>query len=67
MNKQEKARDFITVDMPIVPKGVKHCEACGRFTTGNCMVCHATRESRFVCNVMCGIKVCDSTISPNPL
>ncbi len=60
MNKQEEIRDSITIDMPVIPRGLKHCEACGKFVSGRCMVCHAKRDSRYVCNVMCGIRVCDA-------
>jgi len=57
----EEIGDLITINMPIIPKGVKCCEACGKFVDGTVMVIHAKRGNRYVCNVMCGIKVCDAT------
>jgi len=60
MTQQEEVGDCMTINMPVIPRGVKHCEACGRFTDGKCMVVHAKRDNRYVCKVMCGIKVCDT-------
>ena len=60
MSNQEEMKDTIYINGPI-PKGLSHCEACGRFVRGNCMVCHAKRDSRFVCDVMCGLKVVDAS------
>jgi len=44
---------------PIIKNVRKHCEACGRFVSGNVIVTHAHRENQYVCSVKCGLKVCD--------
>ena len=62
LGKMLKEGDSIQIHNPFKPKRrQQHCEACGRFVDCDVIVLHARRENTYVCNVMCGLKVVDTT------
>ena len=54
------SKDMIYIGGPYIV-GPRRCTACGRYVDRNCYIVKGKGGSFYVCNVMCGIKVCDAT------